>query len=195
METRSHHSLFKLTFFILLVANLFLGYLLLKVSKAASARDDSIHRDMTDQSLQFAYQSFFACQPEMIENMLFERDLTDLLAIHNESLFLFIPSDPCEACLNYQLGLLKDEYPINAGKDFSIIVPVNRKRQILAKLGSFAKNVHIREYDTEHSISGDINYFGEGQLIYFTISNHLIEHTYMVNKAFGEATRLYLQYL
>lgn len=193
METQNHHLLFKLTFIILLVANLFLGYMLVKVSK--TARDNPIQRNMSDQSLQFAYQSFFACQPEMIENILFEQDLTDLLAARNESLFLFIPSDPCEACLNYQLALLKEEYPINTGKDFSIIIPVNRKRQILAKLGSFAENVHIREYDSEHSISREINYFGEGQLIYFTISNHLIEHAYMVNKAFGEATRLYLQYL
>ena len=192
MSTRNHHLFFKLTFTFLLVANLVLGYLLMR--SASYVEETKGHNQQSKQALQFAYQSFFACQPETIAQLLFELDLAEVLARSDRSLFLMLPASPCDACLNYQLSLLKEEF-LKGNAQLSMIVPSSHKRQILAKLGKYVSQVNIFEYDENLQITSVDTSWLEGQLLFFYLSPYSIEKAYVVNKAYGEATRLYLQQL
>lgn len=173
---------------VLLILDAFLCAFVLQTAKFNRQTDQLIPR--MKNAIQYAYTSFYQYSPQTLVLVLNDYQTASILTKDNDC-FLFIPKDYCDACLSYQLQLIKEFFSASH-KSLCIIAPDKLKKVITSVLSN-SVSLDLVTYDAELPTI-DSSLYNES-IAFFQVSGHEVRNIFIVNKLYGDATAIYFNAL
>lgn len=135
-------------------------------------------------ALEFAYSSLLFRDNDRLLNDL--RCLNLIRMLKSNELYLFIPKNPCDVCLNNELDFIM-------GQEIGItlLAPDYRGKSLRARFNT-AKGIRVETYISD-SIELEKTVAEEDNLIYFTVKDNIIIDYYPVNKYYPVVRQVYFK--
>ena len=145
-----------------------------------------------ENALYYAYSSFFTLDKTDLYAKLLHLGITRE-SLRDDQVFLFIPKNPCDVCLNTQITLLEKEY-IDDDHTLTLFSPHYLRKNILAKFGENIGKISFIGYDPDQFTMNSDGHVDDTIILFHTFNND-IDKFYAVNKTFGKATEIFLSSL